>query len=310
MIILLYGEDTYRLKQKLDEIIGSYKAKHPNGLDFAFLKKEDLDIDKIKEKTEAVSMFSEKKLIILDGIFEDDNFKEDFFEYAKSKKLKNNQEVIVVLCSFGKLAASRIKPKVNMSEEFSLLNGLGLTNWIKKQVTSKGGKINLEAVHKLAGYVGQDLWQMENEINKLLSFKNNEEIKGEDVDLMVKAKIDANIFKTLDALASHDRKTALKLLHEHLNKGENEIYLLTMFIYQIRNLIKLKGLVEIGLPFYALAKKTGLHPFVVKKSSQALQGFTMDQLKKIYRFLLEIDFKLKIGRIDGPTALDLLVMGV
>ncbi len=300
MLILLYGEDTFRLKRKLDEIVGGYKAKHSIGLDLAFF--DDSDFEKVKEKIEAVSMFNEKKLIVLKDIFSNLDFEESFFEYIKKNKLKNNQEVIVVLCQFGKLAASSYKRKMSMSEEFKPLKGIELVNWIKK----KG--INNLVAQKLAAFVGNDLWQMDNEIEKLLSYKAGEEITADDVDLLIGAKIDNNIFQTLDALANQDKKTALKLLHQHLSEGENEIYLLTMFIYQIRNLLKLKDLMENGVPFYSLAPKSGLHPFVVQKSSQVLRNFSLDQLKKVYHRLSEVDLELKTGRMDGLSALDLLVM--
>ena len=155
--------------------------------------------------------------------------------------------------------------------------------------------------------MGNDLWQMNNEINKLASYKAGETINPEDIDLLVKAKIDVNIFKTLDALAQRDKKTALKLLHEHLEQGENEIYLFSMLTYQLRTLLKLKDLIEKGTPFHDLARQSKLHPFVIKKSSQQLKNFSMDQLKKIYHRLLEIDLQIKTGRLDGLTCLDLLV---
>jgi len=67
MIILLYGEDTFRLRQKLIEVIEEYKAKHKTGLNLARFRENNFDFDKIKEKIESVSMFDEKKLIILEN---------------------------------------------------------------------------------------------------------------------------------------------------------------------------------------------------------------------------------------------------
>jgi len=305
MLILLYGEDTFRLKRKLDEIIKEYKAKHLSGLDLAFF---DSDFEKFKEKIEAVSMFNEKKLIILKDIFNNLDFEEKFFEYAKKNKLKNSQEAIVVLCQFGKLAASKYKRKMSLSEEFKPLSGLDLNNWIKREVKQNGGFVSGQAIAKLAAFAGNDLWRLSGEINKLASYAAGKEISGEDIDLLVGAKIENNIFKTLDALANRDKRTALKLLHQHLSEGENEFYLLTMFIYQIRNLLKIKDLMERGVAQYSLAAKSGLHPFVVQKSIHVLRSFSLDQLKKIYRRLLAVDLELKTGRIDGLSALDLLVM--
>jgi len=301
MIILLYGEDTFRSQQKLKEIIKEYQTKHQTGLNLVYFKEDDLDFDKLKETIEAVSMFDEKKLIILE------NFREQFSEYSKKNKLKDNQDIIIVIHQQGKLAASGFKRQVNMSEQFSPLAGADLVNWLKKEVAKNKANISQGAINKLVAYVGNDLWQMNNEINKLISYKANQSINEEDIDLLVKAKMDVNIFKTIDALAQKNKKTALRLLHEHLEQGENEIYLLSMFVYQVRTLLKLKDLIDKGTPFYNLARESGLHPFVVKKSSEQLRNFTLDQLKKIYHRLLEIDLALKTGRLDGPTALDLLV---
>jgi len=310
MIILLYGEDGYRSRRKLKEIIEQYRAKHKTGLNLVRLKEEDLDFGEIKKEIEAVSMFDEKKLIILENIFKNKNFLESFSDYAKKNKLKENKDVVLVIYQEGKLALTPWKAWLTMFEEFKPLTGTELSNWLKKEVAERKINISLAAANKLIAHVGNDLWQLNNELNKLGSYKVNQPINEEDIDLLVGAKIEVNIFKTLDALARKDKKTALKLLHEHLNQGEKEVYLLTMFVYQLRGLLKLKDLVARGTPYYSLAKRSGLHPYAVKKSWSLLQNFNLDQLKKIYRRLLEIELALKKGRLDGPTAFDLLLVEI
>lgn len=306
MLILLYGEDTFRSRGKLNEIIRKYQTKHKTGLNLIRFSESSLDFDKIKQSIGAVSMFDEKKLIILENILKNKDFQEKFFPYIKKNKLKDSQEIILVIYQEGKIDAA-IKRRVNLLEEFKPLEGLDLVNWVKKEIAKHKVDINQMSLKKLVAYVGNDLWQMNSEIGKLISYRAGGSISEEDIDLLVRSKVDLNIFKTLDALAQKDKKTALRLLHEHISQGENENYLLSMFVYQLRTLIKLKDLVERGTPFYSLAQKSGLHPYVVKKSSDQIRNFSLDQLKRIYQRLLEIDFGIKTGRIDGLTALDILV---
>ena len=111
----------------------------------------------------------------------------------------------------------------------------------------------------------------------------------------------------IDALAARNKNLAYKLMHQHLSLGENEIYILTMFIYQFRNLLQIKNLIDAGISYDALAKKTGLHPFIIKKSWPQLKNFSQDILKKIYDRLLSIDIGIKRGHIEPQTALDLVV---
>jgi len=307
MIILLYGEDTFRLRQKLIEVIEEYKAKHKTGLNLARFRENNFDFDKIKEKIESVSMFDEKKLIILENALNNKIFSEEFLKYIKKNKIKDDQSIIVVIYQEGKLTRPSLPRQVSMFEEFKLLSDNDLINWLKKQMSENKANISQGALRKLVTYIGSDLWQLNNELNKLMSYKVGQSINEDDIDLLVKSKIDTDIFKTLDALAKRDKKTAFRLLHEHLEQGENEIYLFSMFVYQIRVLLKLKDLIEKGTPFYNLPKLSGLHPFVVKKSSEQLKNFGFEQLKGIYKYLLKIELGLKKGRLDGSAALDLLV---
>ncbi len=234
-------------------------------------------------------------------------FSEEFLKYIKKNKIKDDQSIIVVIYQEGKLTRPSLTRQVSMFEEFKLLSDNDLINWLKKQASENKANISQEALKKLVTYIGSDLWQLNNELNKLMSYKVGQSINEDDIDLLVKSKIDTDIFKTLDALAKRDKKTAFRLLHEHLEQGENEIYLFSMFVYQIRVLLKLKDLIEKGTPFYNLPKLSGLHPFVVKKSSEQLKNFGFEQLKGIYKYLLKIELGLKKGRLDGSAALDLLV---
>ena len=210
MLILLCGEDAFRSKQKLNDIIKEYRAKHKSGLNLVRFQENNLEFDKIKQMIEMVSMFDEKKLIILENVFNNKSFQDIFFEYVKKSKLKNNQEVIVVIHHSGKIAISIFKSKLNMLEKFDFLKGNDLVNWIKKQVKKNNAEIDSEAIRKLIAYVGNDLWQMNNEINKLISYESGGIINGNDVDLLVNAKTDINIFGMLDALAQRDKRTAFQ----------------------------------------------------------------------------------------------------
>ncbi len=305
MIILLHGADTFRAREKLNEILKEYQAKHRSGLNL--LRFDKADLTEIRQAIESVSMFDEKKLIILKNFLEDKKLLDDFFTYAKKRKLKDNQEVIIIFYQENKTALGKLKSQLTMSQEFKQLAGLELVRWVKNQALKHGGQIDNLAANKLIAYAGQDLWQLDNQLQKLVSYKAGKLIEHQDVDQMVKANLSVNIFKTLEALAGKDKKQALRLLGEHLKQGENEIYILSMLIYQIRVLLRLKDLMVKGTPYQQLAKITKLHPYVVKKNSSQLRNFSLDQLKQIYRRLLDLDWQIKTGRLDGLIGLSLLI---
>lgn len=280
---------------------------------FDFVEK---GIEELKELIGAKSMFKEKKLVVLESIFdkgiEEQRILSDYLKQAKAEK----EEELILIIREKKAPDKRtelfkfLTKKPVMAQEFKNLDGIKLENWIKKEVEKRDGKIEERAANVLAVFAGNNLWRMGNEIEKLVSFKGESAIEEGDIKNLVVAKIGNNIFETVDALAEQNKKKALRLLHNHIEKGESEIYLFTMFIRQFRNLLIIKEAIERGVPYYELAKRTGLHSFVVRKTSEQAKEFTLEGLKKIYNKLLDFDIGIKTGRISAQTALDMLAMEI
>ncbi|MGD0576808.1 MAG: DNA polymerase III subunit delta [Candidatus Staskawiczbacteria bacterium] len=308
MIYFLYGEDSYRSKRKLEEIIEGYKKVHKSGLNLIYINAKEKDFADFYSNFKIASMFVEKKLIVLKNVFENAKFQEEFLEDIKS--LENLKDIVVVYedCT----ADQRTKffkalQKYAKCQEFEYLTPLNLKKWINVEFEKNKVKINPDALDLLAEFVRTDLWQMANEINKLSNYKRGNVIKKEDVELLVKPNIQNDIFKTIEALAGKNKKQALNLLHKHLDEGEVPLYLISMITYQFRNLLIIKELIEKRVPYQAIAKKSGLHPFVVQKTFYACNQFSLAELKKIYRKIFQADSDIKTGKIEAETALDLLV---
>ena len=63
----------------------------------------------------------------------------------------------------------------------------------------------------------------------------------------------------------------------------------------------------IHIPYYIILKKSGLHPFVVRKTYYQCNQFSFSELKKIYQKIFKIDFNIKTGKIEPGIGLDLLI---
>lgn len=304
MIIFLYGEDTYRMREKLKEIIERHKKIHKSGLNLKYFD----DFTNFKDELKQTSMFKEKKLAVITNVFANPDFKEKF---CQNKKDFLKTEDIILFYQEGEINKNnslfKFLKKNAKSQEFKFLTGQRLKTWIKKEFDRYETKIDSEVLEKLIEYIGNDLWQMSNEIKKLASFKKNKAVQSEDIELLVRSKIETDIFKTIDAIAEKNKKQALKLLHKHLEKGDSPLYLLSMINYQFRNLLIVKDLIEKHKPYNVILKKSGLHPFVVKKSYYQSQKFTFQELKKIYQKIFKVDLDIKTGRIQPEIALDLLI---
>ena len=204
MFYFLYGQDTYRSRHKLNEIVEQYKTIHKSGLNLQYFEGENLTFDKFSDVLQQISMFDEKKLIVLSSVFSSQDFKEKFLK--NSKNLLKSKDIVVFYEGNDVPEKDRLfkfLKKEAKSQKFQLLEGEKLKNWIRKELRNFGASIDEKGLNKLINYAGNDLWQLSNEIKKLVNLKEDKKIDGEDVELMVKPKIEADIFKTIDLSLIH-----------------------------------------------------------------------------------------------------------
>jgi DNA polymerase-3 subunit delta len=308
MTILLFGPDTYRLRQKLQEIVENYKKIHKSGLNLKFFDGKELSFEGFQDEISSCPMFAEKKLFLVKDVFQNSEFKEKFLK--NSKKIGNFPDLIL-FHEEREIPESdsflKTLKKTGKIQKFEFLGGRNLINWINKEAERREAEFSSQAIEKLINFVGSDSWRLSNEILKLASYKKGEEIQARDVELLVKPEIENDIFKTIDAIALGNKKKALCLFHKHLENGDSSLYLLSMINFQFRNLLMVRELIEKNQPYYSILKKTQLNPFVVKKSYQQAQRFNLQELKKIYRKIFQADLDIKTGKTEPETALDLFI---
>jgi DNA polymerase III subunit delta len=315
MIFFLYGKNSYGADQELKNIVKSYvgptDGKRKVKYALRTFNENELDFQSVENELQTGSLFDDKKIIILKNIFSDKIFKEKIFENS-GKFLK--QENIILICQDGDIdkrdALFKLLLKEARCQEFSPPEGKELSDWIKKEFDGYKISADKKATDELILYVGNDMWQLKNEIQKLASYQKGATVTEKEIRLLVRPKIENDIFVTIEYLAQKNKEKALYLTHKHLEKGDSPLYLLTMINFQLRNLLQIKDLMDKNVPYFEIAKKSGLHPFVVRKTYTQAQKFTFLQLKKIYQKIFQVDLSIKTGKIEPETALDLLISGI
>lgn len=291
MIILIYGKDTYRSRERLNEIRESYSLKNKSGINERLLDGKNLSFEEFRNEVLGLSFFNEKKLIIVQNAFLNRYLKE---EIAKSVFETEN---IIIFHEEGKVLKKdilykfliKVKAKI---EEYNFLDGKDLEEWVKKEVSRNKGTITQGAVRLLCDYIQSDLWRQKNEIQKLIAYNSN--IDEKSVKLLVNINVELDIFKTVNAIARNDKANAIKLIRKHLEKGEAVFPMLALIARQFKLMLVYK--VDGKAGFYGL--------------SSLAQKFSIEDLKRIYAKILEIDSKIKTGKIDEKMAIETLILEI
>jgi len=317
MIIFLYGKDTYRSRQQLKKMVDKFKVdRDPQGFNVV-----ELDCDKdtganIMQQLLTAPFLAEKKMIVLKNLLSASEHKDFLSELMTRIDGKRLPEENIILFWEGndtfktknaKTLFEKLK-KEKFVQSFPEMRGLELSNWVKSEIVSRGGKIEPKALNFLLQNFGNDMWSLSTIIDQLLSY-TSQEISLEDVQKFLGEKVDDNIFNLIDFIVGKQKNKVFKMIRKQYENGEDAQFIFAMILRQFRILLELREVYEKQDNMHSadLAKILGIHPFVVTKSMAFVKRYTLNQIKDIYLKLLEIDTKTKTGQGGQSFLLDVFV---
>jgi len=319
MIIFFYGPESFLKKRKLQELKDRFiKEIDVESNSLEVLDGQTIDLKTLNEKINTGSLFTAKRMIIINQIFKNKKSK-IFSELATYlAKIANEDDKIIVFVDDElntkktpltteqkKLFNFLIKQK--FIQEFKPLTNAGLMNFIKKEANSYHKEISPSAALELIKKTGSDLWLISQSIKKAALSQEEKIISLETINATATEIFNEDIFSLTDAISAKNKKLALKILEEQYAAGSGDEYLLTILVRQFKNLLMIKDAVENKVKPDQTAKQLGLHPFVVKKGLLQTRNFKKEELKYFLNRLLFLDYANKTGQSEIRTELSLLI---
>ena len=326
MFYILYGSDEFSLREELERIkegLGDREALASNTTVF---EGKQVGFNQLMDACMTMPFLGSHRLVIVEGLLERFSGEGDGLEgEVKKKGKKDIGEWKGLKDRVGSMAPSTvlvlIEGDVNKNSAFlkgiipvakvklfSALRGGALKAWIRGRVGQGGGKISLGALDMLAELVGDNLWVLASEIDKLLLYTEGRPIEEEDVRTVVSYAREANVFTMVDALIDAHAAKAASLLHRSLDEGAAAPYLLVMITRQLRLLVLSKELSLQRCTHTEMKSRLGVsNDFVLNKAIEQGRHYSMERLEQVYHKLLETDVSIKRGWLKGDMALDLLV---
>lgn len=330
MIIFLHGPDTFRSRKKLKELKDKFlKDVDKSGLNLEILDGEKLEIADFERAVSTLPFLAKKRLVVVEDLLSKNKGQKIQKEIAETLKKNKLAEVIVIFWESADFSgkAKKIKGKKSTAprthvllpillkekyaQEFKLLSQPEVYRFAEREFKNRGVKIQSPALKLLGDLVGNDLWRLSGEIEKLSAFAKGKEISLNDVAALVETKLEEDIFKLTDALGQKNKKAALKLIADQLKAKSSATELLGMITWQFRNLLLVKSFMEQnggGYGSSAMSYQLGLNPYVAQRASAQARYYQISELKKIYQNILQIDYKLKTSQINPEVLFDLLVI--
>lgn len=332
MYYILHGEDEFTRSEQVKDLRKRMGDPQFADLNITWLDGKKTTLSELAHACDAMPFLLEKRLVIVDGLLtriqarksKEEESSEESAEEQKGSALakeliaylehlpETTRLIFIEPKTLAKnnlvLKQAETDKKKAYVKEFVTPAPRQLPKWIQDRVKSKKGKIEPAAVEALASHVGSDLRLLDNEIEKLITYRGNAPITVEDVRELVTSVQESNVFDLVDALGKRETREALNLLHDQLNHNAVPQQLFALIVRQFRLLLQMKDLAARGMTVDGAREQLKMHPFVAFKVWKQALNYTLPRLEEIYHKLLETDIAIKTGRSEPVVALDTLIV--
>ncbi len=326
MLYILIGQDDFSLTQALEKIKREIGDQTVLAASTTTLSSQQATPEQLSTICQTVPFFGERRLVIVQGLLE--RFEprrnaprqpKDTRTNGKQNELKslsaclgNIPESTTVVLLETKVTGSnplfRELSKKAMVQNFPLMRDVQLRQWVQRHIAKAGGIISPTAVALLTRLVGNNLWIMANEIDKLVLFASGRRIEEEDVKEIASDTQQVSVFAMADAIVESKAGVAQQLLQQLLNRGDAPTYLLSMLLRQAEMVVRARELKKQRKPDKEIQQRLAItSEFVLKKTLDQARQYSLPRLKQLYHQLLEADLAIKTGKYDVELALNILV---
>ena len=298
LIYFFYGEDAFRINKEIEKIKSSVLKKEQ--FDFNFDRLISPSLSEFLNIAGSYPVFSEKRIVQVEDF--DDSFlnDENMLEYIK---YPSPDTVVIFYYKNSKIKENTKFFKESKNKDYIRLNKIRLLydselpQYIKNLSKEKGMALSDEAAYYIMRYTGNNILNIDSELNKLASgiAKNDKdkEIPLSRIKSVVTFSKKFNIFDLTDKILDRDLKAAFSIFNIIYGDGEEPIKIISILYSEIRKLHKAKMQEQSGMDFETILSVNSILPFLRKKFIKNLSSFNERELKKTVELLEDADLKLK-----------------
>jgi len=315
---VFYGPDTFSLREALDALRRQLDSDGSLWANTVVLDGARLRPQELLEACQAAPFLGQHRLVVVRGLL--GRFQGEGRRRAQAlgpwqsladALAQMPPSTHLVLVEEGPLEASNpllslLRPHAQV-REFPPVTGDDLTRWLARRCRALGLRLSDRAAKLLLQLLGNDLWALASELEKLAAYADGQMVREADVRLLVTPAREASVFDLTAAVAEGRPRDALRLLRGLLSQGEEPLGLLALLHRQYRRLLLARWLSERGAGEGEAARELGVPPWAARRTLVQARRLPLPRLRAAYRRLLETDAAIKRGRLTPEVALEALV---
>ncbi|WP_157048878.1 DNA polymerase III subunit delta [Syntrophomonas palmitatica] len=316
-VYFLWGDESYLIDKEIKDI--HTRLRHNYGeVELLYLDGDEMSGRQLIENLQFTSLFCEQRMVVI---------KKPAFLGKGKRKAARNDELRKAVEEF-LLQDMEDQTLVLTAEEHDNSNPLVkildrqatvlqfkqaspqyITKWAQEECKRRGLKASAEVINLLSRS-GQDMYYLENLIEKLSLMTMGGSLTVQDLEEELENKEETRVFALTDALLNRNLRSAFRAYNQLLEQGEPPLLFLNMTGRQFFNLGKVKAYMEKGYDKQSIAAAVGMKEYGVQKLMSCARGFAWEEMDDILAYLMELDLTMKSTQQDGEILMESMLVKI
>ncbi|MFV0314111.1 MAG: DNA polymerase III subunit delta [Anaerotignum sp.] len=310
---LFYGEETFLIKNYEKTLTDAILSPGSEMMNYDVFEEKKATAASIMDASETLPFLNEKRLIVVknSGFFQKGSAKEEGEKLVEYLGQLPESSCILFVEEKVEKNTRLYKSVVKNGEaiEFKTPVEKELIAWIKTECAKSKIMMDGGVIQFFLQTVENDMESIQRELQKLLSFKNDEgRIEVADVREICTTSLEAKVFDLVRAVAEEKPEKAISIYRNLLLMKESPYVVLSLITRQFRFILLSSLLSAEGFPNSQIAEKLEIRDFAVNEYIRQAKRFSKDGWKMALEDCLKTDLEIKMGCVAEVTAVELLIM--
>lgn len=262
----IYGEDEFQKNDAVEQLVNAMVDPATRDFNLSYVNGGEMDAESIESLAGTPPMMADRRVVVIRDIT---SLKKEARKRLDSILKKPGVDVSLILTGASGAKADKALEKMTTPLDFSLLEAERLPRWIAHQAkTLHNTEITPGAAELLINAVGNDLYMLGAELDKLASFTNGDQITEDSVSEVVGINRGETVGDLLDCVLERNAEKALELLPHVLMQPKASVVTIIMGLstqmlaiaWGVARLEEGASLGRMEGEFFNLLKKTGAFP--------------------------------------------------
>ncbi|MGC6767632.1 DNA polymerase III subunit delta [Enterococcus sp. LJL51] len=320
-VYLVLGTETYLSELFKTELLRQLFQPEDEEFNVTSYDMSETTLSMALAEAETLPFFGDHRLVFVDDPYFLTSEKKaggpehDLKELMDYLEQPSDTAILVFLANVEKLderkKVTKLLKKKAVVVDVSPMDEKTLRNYVQQTIQNEGYDIQPKAFDLLLYLSDFQLTKIISELQKLFLFASEDKkISVDIVEELVPKSLEHNVFDLTGEILSGNSEKALQTYQDLLLQGEETIKLTAILLSQIRLLLQIKILAQLGYQQANIAEALKIHPYRIKLGMQQSKRFELTRLEKIYDELIENDFAVKTGKMAKELLFELFILKI